>query len=86
MQVDIHAFAGIEGDLEHGVQRFLHRAVDVGRIEPADVLHAHLHRFAHQRIDPGVQQAVLREGDDFTAEIRPVVFQRALQVLVLSGR
>ncbi|MNZ84297.1 hypothetical protein D3C78_1030480 [compost metagenome] len=80
MQVDIDAFAGIERNLEHGIQRLLHCPVDIGRIQPANVLHSHLHGFAHQTVDFGMQQPVLREGDDFTAEVCPVIFQRALQV------
>ena len=48
MQVNIHPFVVIERNLEHGIERFLHRAIDVSRVEAADIMGAGLHRFANQ--------------------------------------
>ncbi|MOA08553.1 hypothetical protein D3C78_1283310 [compost metagenome] len=50
VQVNIHAFVVIQRNLEHGVERFFHRAVNVGRIQPANVVRTGLHRLAHQRL------------------------------------
>ncbi|MNE38203.1 hypothetical protein D3C80_1320930 [compost metagenome] len=50
MQMNVHAFVVIQRNLEHGVERFLHRAVNVGRIQPANVVCTCLHRLAHQRL------------------------------------
>ena len=48
VQVDIHPFVVIQRNLEHEVEGFLHRAIDAGGIQPADVMCPGLHRFAHQ--------------------------------------
>ncbi|MNY83077.1 hypothetical protein D3C86_2255890 [compost metagenome] len=50
MQVDIHALVVIQRNLEHGVEGLFHRAVNVSRVQPADVVRTGLHRLAHQRL------------------------------------
>jgi len=80
MQVNIHPFVVVQRNLEHQIERFLHRPVDVGRVQPAHVVRPGLHRLAHQLFGIRQQQPVLREGDDFAVKTRFAARQDRLQV------
>ncbi len=38
VQVNIDAFVVVQRNLEHGIEGFFHRAIDTGRVQPADVM------------------------------------------------
>ena len=80
MQMDIHPFVIIQRNLEHGVEGFLHRAVDAGWVQPAHVVRPRLHRLAHQLFRIRQQQTVLREGNDFTVKTWASARQYRLQI------
>ncbi len=68
--MNIHTALIVERNLKHGIQRLLHRTIHVGGIQPADIFNAVLHRLTHQAINLRMQQAVLREGNNFTGKSR----------------
>ena len=80
MEVNIHPFVVIQRNLEHGIERFLHRAVNAGWVQPAYVVRPRLHRLAHQLFSVGEQQAVLREGNDFAVQTCAAARQHRLQI------
>ncbi len=80
VQVNVHPFVVIQRNLEHQIEGFLHRAVDVGWVQPAHVVRPGLHRLAHQLFRVGQQQAVLWEGNDFTVKTSGPARQHRLQI------
>ncbi|CZV10261.1 Uncharacterised protein [Enterobacter cloacae] len=87
VQVNIHPFVVIQRNLEHGVERFLHRPVNVGWVQPAHVVRPGLHRLAHQLFGIRQQQAVLWKRHDLALKSGLATRQHRLQVLeILQAR